>query len=391
MKLFNKYKKQKKIKIYFICQYKQSCNKTEDVINAMIMDNEIDVKVLAFPYDIKCFPENKELSFWKEKYGEHVINAVNGEEWFDLAAQKPDYVFIQRPYDQYLPQQYSCKELSKFTKICYIPYGYNLANLYYLFSEEHFWKYLYIFFAENEYECNHAKHIFDSFEDDTKRYSLNLGYPVLDSVKKYTDEPVSAFKNISKKSRFNIMWTPRWTTDEKACGTTFFDNKDKIVEYAKQNKNVGLVFRPHPLAFENFIKEGIMKKAEVKQYLKKFENSNMVYDKSSDYYNTFKDTDVLVTDFSSIAIEYIIYNKPLIFCHTDMTILNDFMLELSKVCYCVKDWEEIKQVLDNLRNNKDVLKKKRERFIREKFYLYDGKVKERIINFIKDDFKNNKK
>ena len=158
------------------------------------------------------------------------------------------------------------------------------------------------------------------------------------------------------------------------------------MEYGKRNNDL-IVFRPHPLAFDNFISKGLMTKKEVANYLKNYQNSNMIYDKSSNYYDTFRDSDVLITDFSSIIIEYLMYDKPIIFCHRDMNILNDYMKEITKICYCVNNWKEVEQVLEKLKKGKDPLKDTRTKFVNENFKNYDGKIKYRIIESIKKDYK----
>lgn len=106
-------------------------------------------------------------------------------------------------------------------------------------------------FSENRDEYEYTKSVMDSFHDGKKRIYFDLGYPSLDIVKENTSN-LSVFRKIERRG-LNIIWTPRWTTDESACGTTFFENKDKIVKYGKNNNDL-IVFRPHPLAFDNFKK-----------------------------------------------------------------------------------------------------------------------------------------
>ena len=378
------WKKKKKIKVFYICQYIQGWNKIADVINSMIDDDEIDIHILAFPMEINKFPENEEFLFWKNKFGDYVINAVSNNEWFDLKKENPDYVFVQRPYDIYLPEKYSCKELAKYTKLCYIPYGFILAKLQKVTLQKEFLENLYMFFADNHYEYEYAKDIIESFNDNNKRLCFDLGYPILDAIKE-KQQNYSAFKQI-KKRNLNIIWTPRWTTDEEYCGTTFFENKDKIVEYGKRNDCL-IVFRPHPLAFDNFISKGLMTKKEVTNYLKNYQNSNMIYDKSGDYYDTFKDSDVLITDFSSIVVEYLLFNKPIILCGGDIkNKYNHIMKKIRSVCYNVKNWNEIESILIKLNNGNDTKRKKRTNLIKELFGNYDGMVSKRIVNCIKNDY-----
>ena len=75
MKFIKKLSK-RKIKVYYICQYIQGYGKICDVIEAMKKDEKIDIKVLALPDDIQKYPNNPEFSFWKDKFGDIVIDAV---------------------------------------------------------------------------------------------------------------------------------------------------------------------------------------------------------------------------------------------------------------------------------------------------------------------------
>ena len=93
--------------------------------------------------------------------------------------------------------------------------------------------------------------------------------------------------------------------DKRLYRSTFFEYKDKIIDYVNRNDKLKFVFRPHPLMFNNFINEGLMSKKEVKEYLDNFKE-NKVYDDQGDYFDTFRESDVLVTDFSSIIIDYFI-------------------------------------------------------------------------------------
>lgn len=80
------------------------------------------------------------------------------------------------------------------------------------------------------------------------------------------------------------------------------------------------------------------------------------------------------------------YNKPIIFCHRNMDMMNDYMKRMSKVLYHAKNWKEIEKILKMLKSGKDPLKKERTEFIEENFSMYDGKVKNRIVDQIKKDY-----
>ncbi len=371
----------RKLKVYFICQYIQGYSKICDVINIMKNDPDIDVNILAIPDDINKFPKNEDLAFWEEKFGDNVINAVSNKEWFDLEKEKPDYVFIQRPYNNYLPHQYSTDVLSTYTKLCYIPYGYLLVDLHSVVLPQSFINQLYFFFGENEYE---SKYVLNKMPKDGNHYSINYGYPSLDSEIMNISTETSAFNKLKTKD-LKVIWTPRWTTNKDLFETTFFNYKDNIVKYFKKNRNQKLVFRPHPLMFKNFIDEKIMPKEEVKEYLLNYDENNMIYDKDSNYFETFQDSDVLITDFSSIIIDYFILNKPIILLDKNEKRYTPIMKEINKVCYHANNWDDIKKILKEL-GKEDILKSKREKTIKKLLCNYDGTTSKKIVECIKNDF-----
>lgn len=377
----------KKIKVYFLVQYKAGCSKIKDVIKAMERDTNTEIKVIAFPEDINEFPKNKDLLFWKQQLGDIVIDSIQNNQWFNLKNKKPDYVFIQRPYDNYLPEEYHKKELSKYTKICYIPYGYSLADIFDVTMTREDMKYLHIIFAENIEANKYYNKLIKSIDDNKKRYSVSLGYPILDRIKKETENNGSMFKRIKGKDSLNILWTPRWTTDKNIYETSFFTYKDTLIDYCKNDKKISLVFRPHPLTFQNFIEKKLMTKKEINDYLLKFKD-NLIYDDSKEYIETFKDTDVLITDFSSILPEYFLFNKPIIYTQKQngKNKENNILKKMKKSFYLADNMRDIKNILENLKKGIDPLKEKREKIKKELFKENDGDVSNKIVQYLKNDF-----
>ena len=381
LEAFDMFKFRKKVKVYFIAQYKAGLDKFASVVDEMKSDKKLNVKVLVFPENINNVQSNDDFAFWKKRFGNIAIDALlENNKWFDLKKKSPDYVFIQRPYDHYLPCEYSTDELKKYTKLCYIPYGYSLADLHDVILPKSFLEKLYFFFGENDEECKYAENM---VQDKVKIKSL--GYPSLN--KEIRSISLNDSKSLGrKKKELKVIWTPRWTTEKSLFTTTFFTNRDSIVRYFKKNEELNLIFRPHPLMFKNFIEKKLMTKKEVKNYLASFNQKNMIYDQQSEYLETFKDSDILITDFSSIIIEYFVLGKPIILCDKDSHRYSGIMKKIDKVCYHAVEWNEIEKIIKQIKEGKDKLKNKRDELLKQIIDCNKEDSAKLITECIKQDF-----
>ena len=375
--------RKKKIKVVFLYQWIPGYIRFKDVVMKMMGDSRFEVKILAFPENIKSFKRNETYDYCEEAFpGVEAIDATAYEDWYDLKKDKPDYVFIQRPYDNYLPDNYSVEEISKYTKICYIPYGYQLAYIQDVSLAPQILNNISLFFAENDVVYEYDK---KTVSGNKKTVVFNIGYPALDKNLKTITEPKSAFSNINK-DEFKVIWTPRWSVYKEYYATTFFEYNSYFVNYAKKHKKLKLIFRPHPIMFNHFMDLKIMTKQQINKYIKSFPD-NMYYDTQGDYFKTFIDSDVLVTDWSSILLDYFILGKPIILCgDNDETKYTKEMKKISNSSYKVSNWDELKEVLENLKAGIDPKKKSRTRFINEIKKTNDGRVAEKIVECIKNDF-----
>ena len=244
-KLKKQAKHEGKIKVVFLVQYAQVWNKLETVYERMLEDERFEAKLLAVPEKITDI-DKKIYEHFYNIYGDKVIDTYHNGHWFDLKGYKPDYVFYQRPYDQYLPEEYRSGVVSEYARVCHVPYGYQVMR-----TTEHsamnklFFRNAYIYFAENTIYYEKNRNRFKKSHREGVRKTLNIGYPALEKfLQKKCDKD---------NEYFNVLWTPRWTEDKDSGGSNFINFKDQVLELPRENKNIFLMFRPHPMTFDHFL------------------------------------------------------------------------------------------------------------------------------------------
>lgn len=369
------------VKVLFLCQYPQAWNKMKSVFEMMIDDERFDVKILAVPNNINK-PDNKIYLYFSGLYGEkYVINSYDNGMWYNLKELMPDYVFYQRPYDQYLPKEYRSGKVSKYSKICHLVYGYLLVD------EDKdvcvskiFFRNVYMFFAENSVSQEFNIKRFKISHNKGYRKTLNIGYPVLEYFIKH---------RLSEKNDnegFRVLWTPRWSEDKEVGGSNFINYKDEIIKLIDIKSDVNVVFRPHPMLFEHFISVGRITQEEANNYLECYRKKDRLeYNDTEEYVDVFWNTDVLVTDISSVIVEYFITGKPIVYCDTG-AVPDIFFDEMLKVIYVTKTWEQTMDRIIELSRGIDPLREERERKIRQLFGEDFEHISERFLDVIYNDY-----
>lgn len=355
--------KEKKIKIVFICQVPALWNGLKTIYEYAQGIADIETYIIALPekvigvnYDLSKeeYGYNYSFDFCKKKY-ENVINGYDPDEkeFFDMQKLNPTYVFLQRPYDVYMPKLYKSYTIKNYARICYVPYGYDLtigdSRLCYGID---FISNVYAVFAENKYYKNMLRNIFNSLGCMEAKRVYNLGYPRFDLYKNCCHTQVTEYKK-------TVVWLPRWTTDIAAEATTFFRYKDAIVKFFKEHQDVCLICRPHPLMLRNFVACNLMTEKEAQEFLDIFEEmSNFEYDLEGDYIFSFRKADIFISDFTSLLVEEMLMQVPIIYTgETDN--FDEVSLKLSKGFYRAKSEDELIGALKMLLMGDDFLKEKR--------------------------------
>ena len=364
------------IKVGFLVQLPEIWDKQVLVYEAMKNNNKFKVYLFVVPkYDfIAGSVETKyEDNYFLNKY-EDAIKTYNRDTWIDLKEYNLDYLFYPRPYDHYLPKQYRSSATRKFVKCCYIPYGYNGGQQFDgMNTDKKFFKNIYCVFADTDYTADLISKKFNSSKEKAAHKIVFLGYPAL--------EPYFDIKN--KNVINTVLWSPRWTYDENIGGSHFLEYKDIVLDWAKKYPNIKVVFRPHPLMFEELIKKKKMTEQEVQEFFGELERLGIEYDRGNQIYEVFGKTDVLVTDFSSIIIEYFVTGGPIIYCDGIISFNEGYEIIKDEI-YRVKNEDELDNAFIEIINNKLEISESRKDII-EKLKENHKHATDRIVEAIIDD------
>ena len=208
-----------------------------------------------------------------------------------------------------------------------------------------------------------------------------LGSPRLDALfndiensSLFMEEEFSNIKSLKEQGYKLLIYMPTWR--DTGGDVSGWLNNPKLKKLLKQNKTI-LICKLHP-EDKNFKEDN---QSETLYFMKK----------SSDVYSILKYTDGLISDYSSIFVDYLLLDKPIIYYIYD---IKEFQ-ELSRGGFyrpfdefvageTPKDENQLLEAIQHIVNGKDDFKQRRKE-LRDKYFIYqDGKNCERVANWIKE-------
>lgn len=373
--------KTRPIRVAFLVQNIQVWIKIRSVYAAMREDSRFETCLLAIQ-DISD-PEDKNETYGalRLRYPEAIPlrRAANEPESLILSGFHPDFVFYNKSYDQYLPSYLRSGEVSEYAKVCYCTYCFfgTLWAMTEVYSKT-FARNVSLFFADTPLTAEYNRRRFPKGHAEDLMRSLAVGYPMLGEMAEYrrNDDP-----------RFHILWTPRWSTASEVYGSNFFAYKDCILAYAQREKDVTFTFRPHPLLFYHFLETGQLTQEQMTTYLENYRRTERIRcDQAPEYLQQFADADVLVSDISSMVMEFSFLGKPLIFCDTGGR-MDGVYARIVEGVYMTHSWEEVEQTLNMLRRGEDPMKEQRLAIRREVFGDHLDHIPQRFMAELEKSFR----
>ena len=127
------------------------------------------------------------------------------------------------------------------------------------------------------------------------------------------------------------------------------------------------------MIFDNFIKTGELTAKEVRDFKSYCEReSNILLDEEKEYINIFWKSDILVTDASGIIPEYLMTNRPILYCYSQLSAeWTDFASAIINSSYQVHNKEDLIRYIEELLSDKDEKEQERQNCIK----VFFGNVK----------------
>ena len=186
---------------------------------------------------------------------------------------------------------------------------------------------------------------------------LNTGYFYLDYLKQKI--------NSNLTSNNTILFAPSWNKNDK---NLFNDHGDRIVNLLCQN-GYKVILRPHPEIFKR-------NKKNVKKIQNLFKNSDLFeIDKKSSNIESMEKSFVLITDNSTIAMEFALaLKKPVVYIDYSKKIHNENYKKINFIALeeifkktigntiNINEIDSLPNLLDNLKRNSNLLEDKLEDF-----------------------------
>ena len=217
--------------------------------------------------------------------------------------------------------------------------------------------------------------------DDEAKSFLDPGYNYKEDVIKVLGFP--RFDDLEKiKTSRQIVIMPSWrkkllyASEEQIKESEYFQNinslinNEKLIELAKEH-NYKIIFKPHPRVYE---------------YIHLFNTNDYVtIDENTTYSKLFKDSDLMITDYSSVAFDFAYMEKPVIYYQYG----DDYNFEEGYFKYKTMGFgevaptqEELIQVLEDYLENACQMKEEYKNRVNS-FYKYKDKNNcERVYNAI---------
>lgn len=174
-------------------------------------------------------------------------------------------------------------------------------------------------------------------------------------------------------AKVKLIWAPHFNQQPGMNGT-FRSNYRWFLEYAKNQREISWIVRPHPRMMAGMLESGIFQtEKEYQAYMSEWDSlPNARVIEMGPYFDIFDTSTAMIHDCGSFIVEYMYTDKPQLLLRPDKPrAMNEVGETIIDRIYSVRgdDFVAIERFIEHLKNGKDPKKKER-RNLFEKFLDY---------------------
>lgn len=384
-----------KINVVFMPYNAYMWNSLESIWKEAIQDDECNCYVVPIPYyKLIDRPDGKieGIFTYEGDLLPDYVDVINYKE-FDLSKVNPDIIYVHNQYDDcnnatMVHSDYFSYNLKKYTNhLVYSTYA-TLGAV-----QTWFYKPFYSLIASRKFDKVIVQS--DVFKFIAQTYGVDentiipLGTPKFDALfsslnndKLNNDELADKFKN---KTVF--LWATNLMKIINGRHNAL-DQIENLFDIIKNSKDYALIYRPHPLELSYVKSKAPECFDRYMNLLEKIENyENLYLDTSPSYYESFKISDALIADTSSLILEYIATDKPILI-YDEAIKREDYSDNIFDMFTNYVVGEEnmtVEKFIDLVVNKKDTKRYERWNALKNTVANLDGTCGEKIYKTVKRD------
>lgn len=332
---------------------------------------------ITFSHDARC----SDLQGMREYFTQHNVSFIDyelekGKDPVNVySIVEPDILFYAQPYDKAIDTCYSFY-LFKDKLLCHAPYGFSSRDSGHYNNNMRFnnlaWK-LY-------YQTDESEELAHKFSYNKGRNVVVVGYPSADD---YVSPANTDPWRIKDRSIKRIIWAPHFTI-LKGLGFAQMSNFLSIAEYMRQlaieyADKVTFAFKPHPRLYTELVKHPDWGEERTKEYFDFWKYCPTTQLETGDFVDLFKGSDAMIHDSGSFTVDYLYFNKPVLYDNPDIEAAKNTANETGKkaydVHYTVTSNEDIKHFIDDVvLGGYDPMKAQREEYYKNYLLPPNGKT-----------------
>ena len=240
----------------------------------------------------------------------------------------PDIVFYTQPYHGAYHPKHSFLQFTD-RLLAYYPYAYLLIEDPYIYDGPFLniaWKLYYY----DRFSLQNAR----QFARNKARNVVVTGYPNADVYMQ--DAPSTAWKDAGH-SKKRLIWAPHFTLSNDGSPfsrSNFLDLCDFMPQLAQRYRDqLQIAFKPHPSLMRELCNHPQWGKERAEAYYRQWADMPNTQLELSGFVDLFRGSDAMVHDSGSFVIDYMYFNKPVMYIAKDIERTKRQGNQLSRMAY----------------------------------------------------------